>query len=137
MTAQPRSVFTAIRREIYLAGCWTAYRFQLALEAGRLEPIFIVVRYRGVRGMRRASKNASTSRADHLTSRHSELQLPKFGRQLASRESICRSCDQGPKSPFLHPAVHAVDAGETGLCSLLGYVYRPCLESPAFVGNSH
>jgi len=95
MTAQPRSVFTAIRREIYLAGCWTAYRFQLALEAGRLEPIFIVVRYRGVRGMRRASKNASASRADHLTSRHSELQLPKFGRQLASRESICRSCDQG------------------------------------------
>ncbi len=80
MTAQRRNVFTASRREIYLAGCWTTSRFQLALEAeaGRLESIFKVVHYPGVKSMRRASNNVSAPRWDYLTSRHFEVSLPEI-----------------------------------------------------------
>ena len=62
MAAQRRNVFTVNRREIYLTGYWTTYRFQLALEAGRLESILKAVHYRGVKGMRRAGNNVSAPR---------------------------------------------------------------------------
>ena len=88
MAVQRRNVFTANRREIYLAGYWTTYRFQLALEAGRLESILKVVHYRGVEGMRRAGNNMSQAVIPRLP-------YPKFNRCIASRDSICRSYDQG------------------------------------------
>ena len=94
MAVQRRNVFTANRREIYLAGYWTTYRFQLALEAGRLESILKVVHYRGVEGMRRAGNNMSRAVIPRLP-------YPKFNRYIASRDSICRSYDQGRKSRFL------------------------------------
>ena len=78
MAAQRRNVFTAGRREIYLTGCWTTYRFQLGLDAGRLESILKVVHYRGVEGMRRPGNNASVPRSGYLTSRHSEVILPEI-----------------------------------------------------------
>ena len=95
MVAQRRNVFTASRREIYLTGCWTTYRFQLALEARRLESIFKVVHYRGVEGMRRAGNNVSPPRWDVSQAVIPRLPYPKFGRCIASRDSICRSSDQG------------------------------------------
>ena len=82
MVAQRRNVFTASDREIYLAGCWTTYRFQLALEAGRLESILKVVHYRGVKGMRRPDNNASAPRWDYLASRHSKVNLPEIRSML-------------------------------------------------------
>ena len=77
MAVQRRNVFTANRREIYLAGYWTTYRFQLALEAGRLESILKVAHYRSVKGMRRAGNNMSARRWGYLASRHSEVILPE------------------------------------------------------------
>ena len=77
MAAQRQNVFTANRHEIHLAGYCTTYRFQLALEAGRLESILKAVHYRGVKGMRRAGNNVSAPRWGYLASRHCEVTLPE------------------------------------------------------------
>ncbi len=100
MAVQRRNVFTANRREIYWAGYWTTYRFQLALEVGRLESILKVVHYRGVEGMRRAGNNMSPAVIPSLP-------YPKSNRCTASRDSICRSYDQGL---WLKRADHLVHA---------------------------
>ena len=65
MAAPRPSGSMANGREIYLAGCWTAYRFQLALDAGQLER-FEAARNRGVTAMRRVGKMASRRTHGHL-----------------------------------------------------------------------